>query len=135
MKFLMAGAIVCLHPVAYAQDVPDPVLEIIKGIEEDTGVSRFGATRMDQLDDGDNGAMEIAIDPSKFTFIHIEGDEYTLGVKAVALAGSKEVARSAKEERSVTLQIPPGSGSSIRLQVGMSCEQISCGYFVQAFVR
>ena len=135
MKFLMAVAFVCLHPVAYAQDVPEPVLQIIKGIEEDTGVSRFGATRMEQLDDGENGAIDISIDPSKLTFIHLEGDDYTLGVQAIARVGSKEVARSAEKKQRVTLQIPPGNGNSVRLQVSMSCEEISCRYFVQAFVR
>lgn len=47
------------------------------------------------------------------------------------MAGEKEIV----PELGSVVQIPPGNGDKVTLEVSMSCEFVSCFYFVQAFVR
>ncbi len=136
MKWVSAAAFALLSQVAVAQTVPDEALQIIAGIEEDAGVSRHGPTVMGELYyDEEYDVFDMAVDPSKYSFIHVEGDDYTLGLKVSASVAGKEIAVEDSASSRVTLHIPPGSGSPIQVKIELTCEEYACTYFSQAFER
>ena len=131
----IAGAVmaVCLGQAAYAQppEVPDDVRAMIDELAQDYGLTPFGDVILSELDDRDSETIEVRVAPDKLTYIHVEGNGDTLDIGLRAMVGEKEFV----PELGSVLQIPPGNGDRVTVEVSMSCDYISCAYFAQAFVR
>ena len=87
--------------------------------------------RLRELEDDDAETIEVRVAPDKLTYIHIEGNEDTIDINLRAMAGEKEFV----PELGSVLQIPPGNGDKVSVEVSMACSYVSCFYFAQAFVR
>lgn len=132
-------AAVCLAATASAQppedEIPPEVSSVIAEIAEEQGLTPFGDVYLGELDDGAGQTIDIAVAANKITYIQLMGNDDTLSIRVRALAGAKEVAMGAANRADPVIQIPAGSGSTVKLEIEMSCEFISCAYFVQPFVR
>lgn len=137
MKILVPLVVACSLPTAFAQppaEVPQEVTDLVNEIALEYGLTKFGPTILRQLDDGDYQTVEIAVSSDRLTYVALEGDQGVIELDVRATVNGKEVA-SARGTGLPVLQIPAGNGSTVQLTVEMSCEEISCGYFVQPFVR
>lgn len=136
MKILAPLAAACLLSTAYAQppDVPQEVTDLVDELAQEFGLTKLGPTLLRELDDGDHQTVDITVASDKLTYVALEGDDGVLGLYVKAIVNGKEIASSDGDPAPV-FQIPAGSGDNVQLTVEMSCEEISCGYFIQAFVR
>lgn len=116
-------------------EIPPEVSSVIAEIAEQQGLSPFGDVYLGELDDGAKETIELAVAADKVTYIQLMGNEDTLSILVHARAGAKEIAFSVAEVADPVIQIPAGNGSKVKLEIAMSCEFISCYYFVQPFVR
>lgn len=133
MRVLGPVLAICLVQAASAQppEAPADVRDMIDDIAEEFGLTPYGDVFLSELDDEDSETIEVKVAPDKLTYINVEGNDDTLDIGLRAMAGSKEIV----PEFGSVLQIPPGNGDKVTVEVSMSCDYISCGYFVQAFVR
>jgi|JI10StandDraft_1071094.scaffolds.fasta_scaffold40580_3 hypothetical protein len=133
MRILGPVLAVCLTQAAFAQppEVPAEIRDLIHETAEEFGLTPYGDVVMSELDDEDSETIEVRVAPDKLTYISVEGNDDTLDIGLRATAGSKEFV----PELGSVLQIPPGNGDKATVEVSMSCDYISCRYFVQAFVR
>lgn len=134
MRFVGAVLTLGLVQAAYAQppEVPQEVRDIIEQTADEQGLITLGQPYIDEIDDGYEDTVEIAIDPARLTYVMIMGNDDTIGINVRATAGGKEIVDWTDSD---VLQIPAGNGNKLTLDVEMSCEFISCEYFVQAYVR
>ncbi|MBC7794042.1 MAG: hypothetical protein H7Z43_10065, partial [Clostridia bacterium] len=79
--------------------------------------------------------IDMPVAPDQLTYLVILTDEAAIGAKVRAHSGGKEIASDQSEITSPILQIPAGSGASVKLDVEMSCDLDACGYFAQAYVK
>lgn len=132
----IAGAVMalCLGQAAYAQppEIPQGVRDIIEQTADEQGLITFGQPYFDEIDDGDEGTVEVTVAPDRITYVMIRGNDDTIAIDVRATAGGKEIVGWTDAE---VLQIPAGNGNKVTLDLEMTCEFISCEYFVQAFVR
>lgn len=119
---------------AYAQppEVPQEVRDIIEQTANEQGLITLGQPYFDEIDDGDEDTVEVTVAPNRITYVMIRGNDDTIAIDVRATAGGKEIVGWTDAE---VLQIPAGNGNKVTLDVEMTCEFISCEYFVQAFVR
>ncbi|HPI48996.1 MAG TPA: hypothetical protein PLH23_12070, partial [Hyphomonadaceae bacterium] len=118
---------------AYAQPpaVPAEVQAVIDELAQAYGLTPLGDAMLRELEDDDSETIEVRVAPDKLTYIHIEGNEDTIDINLRAMAGEKEFV----PELGSVLQIPPGNGDKVSVEVSMACSYVSCFYFAQAFVR
>lgn len=136
--FSLSAALVsaALLSIAHAQPyVPKEVSDIIHQTELDTGTARFGSLLMGDLDDGEMETVQVGVAPDKYTFVLISGNDYTLDVEATAYSGATKIVSGHERSDSVVLQIPPTKAHTVRLDIKLGCEEMTCQYFVQAFTR
>jgi len=137
MKILTPLVAACLLLPAYAQppgEIPQEVTDLVNEIAQDYGLTKLGPTLLRELDDGDHQTVDITVASDKLTYVALEGNDGVLGLYVKAIVNGKEIASSDGDTAPV-FQIPAGSGDNVQLTVEMSCEEIFCGYFIQAFVR
>lgn len=131
----LVGVVLALGMVqaAYAQPpaVPAEVQAVIDELAQEYGLTPFGDAMLRELEDDDSETIEVRVAPDKLTYIHIEGNEDTIDINLRAMAGEKEFV----PELGSVLQIPPGNGDKVSVEVSMACSYVSCFYFAQAFVR
>lgn len=131
----LVGVVLALGMVqaAYAQPpaVPAEVQAVIDELAQAYGLTPFGEAMLRELEDDDSETIEVRVAPDKLTYIHIEGNEDTIDINLRAMAGEKEFV----PELGSVLQIPPGNGDKVSVEVSMACSYVSCFYFAQAFVR
>ncbi|HOZ26221.1 MAG TPA: hypothetical protein PK080_02610 [Hyphomonadaceae bacterium] len=131
----LVGVVLALGMVqaAYAQPpaVPAEVQAVIDELAQAYGLTPLGDAMLRELEDDDSETIEVRVAPDKLTYIHIEGNEDTIDINLRAMAGEKEFV----PELGSVLQIPPGNGDKVSVEVSMACSYVSCFYFAQAFVR
>jgi len=131
----LVGVVLALGMVqaAYAQPpaVPAEVQAVIDELVQAYGLTPLGDAMLRELEDDDSETIEVRVAPDKLTYIHIEGNEDTIDINLRAMAGEKEFV----PELGSVLQIPPGNGDKVSVEVSMACSYVSCFYFAQAFVR
>jgi len=137
MKIIVPLVLACTLSTAFAQppaDMPQEVSDRVNEMAQEYGLTKFGPTILRQLDDGDHQTIDIAVSSDKLTYVALEGDQGVIELDVRATVNGKEIA-SASGTGAPVVQISAGTGSIVQLTVEMSCEEISCGYFVQPFVR
>lgn len=138
MKFKAVIVAMCLAPVAFAQppEVPAEVRGMISDLAREQGMVTFGDVYLSRLDDGAAATIQVKVAPGKRTYVAVVGDGPTLDIKARAKVGAKEfLPELGYRSGQTVIQIPENNGDAVSLSLDMSCEDIDCGYFVQAFVR
>ena len=113
-----------LAQAAYAQPpaVPAEVQAVIDELAQAYGLTPFGEAMLRELEDDDSETIEVRVAPDKLTYIHIEGNEDTIDINLRAMAGEKEFV----PELGSVLQIPPGNGDKVSVEVSMACSYVSC---------
>jgi len=134
MRFIGAVLALGLIQAAYAQppEIPQGVRDIIEQTADEQGLITLGQPYFDEIDDGYEDTVEVTVAPDRLTYIMVRGNDDTIAIDVRATAGGKEIVDWTDAE---VLQIPAGNGNKVTLDVEMTCEFISCEYFVQAFVR
>ena len=137
MKILAPLVAACMLLPAYAQppeEIPQEVKDLVNEIAQEYGLTTFGPTLLRELDDGDHQTVDVTVAPDKLTYVALEGADGVIALDVQATVNGKELAVESGSPVPV-LQIPAGNGGDVQLKVEMTCEEISCGYFIQAFVR
>ncbi len=138
MKLVGPVLLACLGQAAFAQppEVPAEVREMIAGLAQEQGMTTFGDVYLSRLDDGASATVTVKVSPGKRTYVTVAGDGAALDMKVRGTAGGKAfVPEMGYSSGMAVVQIPEGNGDTVALNLQMSCEDIDCGYFVQAFVR
>ena len=89
------------------------------------------------LDEGETERVELALDATRSTFLIAACDDDCLkGVTLRAFdSAGNEIANYLADDGKAFLEIPPGSGSSVSVEIGMmTCISYPCGAAVQPFV-
>lgn len=137
MKILIPLFAACIVSTAHAQPpvaAPPEVTDRVNDIAQIYRLTTSGSTIMRELDDGDQHSVDVTVAPDKLTFIALGGDDAVIELDVQATVNGKEIA-AASGDAEPMLEISAGSGANVRLTVEMSCQDVSCGYFVQTFVR
>lgn len=123
--------------VAHTQEppVPQEVKDMVAQIAKDAGVTAYGEVSIGYLDDGDSAVVSVPVASDQLTIIQIMGADGTNAIKVRALTGDKEIATTTGADRAPVVQIPAGSGDSVKLKLDMACAEIECAYFIMTFVH
>lgn len=121
---------------AQTREPPAEFVALIDTIEDDTGLKRFGAPKISDLDDGATDTLKVKVDNAQVTFLQLACDGYCLEIKpTVTTRAGAVIAPELPDPTLPVIQVPAGSGDEVDLSVAMTCDYAYCTFGVQALTR